>query len=125
MNTRSIWSLLLLAATLTTGSCSKENEEVPSLKFELSTGSEAESDAGTESPVFVVPGKTVEMTYTAENATSISVEALPEGWSAEVREADSRIVLSATDAAATKATLTVTATGSGHRRSRRTWSSTV
>lgn len=46
MNTRSIWSLLLLAATLTTGSCSKENEEVPSLKFELSTG----SDAGTESP---------------------------------------------------------------------------
>lgn len=112
MNTRSIWSLLLLAATLTTGSCSKENEEVPSLKFELSTG----SDAGTESPVFVVPGKTVEMTYAAENATSISVEALSEGWSAEVREADSRIVLSATDDAATKATLTVTATGSGTQK---------
>lgn len=73
MNTRSIWSLLLLAATLTTGSCSKENEEAPSLKFELSTGNEAESDAGTESPVFVVPGKTVEMTYAAENATSIII----------------------------------------------------
>lgn len=116
MSTRSIWSLLLLAATLTTGSCSKENEEAPSLKFELSTGNEAESDAGTESPVFVVPGKTVEMTYAAENATSISVEALPEGWSAEVREADSRIVLSATDDAATKATLTVTATGSGTQK---------
>lgn len=116
MNTRSIWSLLLLAATLTTGSCSKENEEAPSLKFELSTGNDAESDAGSGSPVFVVPGKTVEMTYAAENVTSISVEALPEGWSAEVREADSRIVLSATDDAATKATLTVTATGSGTQK---------
>lgn len=57
MNTRSIWSLLLLAATLTTGSCSKENEEAPSLKFELSTGNEAESDAGTESRYSSFPAK--------------------------------------------------------------------
>lgn len=112
MNTRSIWSLVLLAATLTTGSCSKENEEVPSLKFELATDNGTES----ETPVFVVPGKTVELTYVAENTTSITVESLPEGWSAEVREADSRIVVSATDAAATKATLTVTATGNGAQK---------
>lgn len=115
MNTKSIWSLLLLAATLTTGSCSKENEETPALKIELST----ENGTGSGASVFVVPGKTVEVTYAAENATSISVEALPEGWSAEVNETDSRIEISATDDAETKATLTVTASGAGSQTASR------
>ena len=61
MNTRSIWSLLLLAATLTTGSCSKENKEAPAPKIEFATDDGASPGSESGTPVFVVPGKTTEL----------------------------------------------------------------
>lgn len=104
---RKIGGLLLAAAMLGLAGCSKSEGEAsaPASKFEWTT-----EISGTM-PLFVVPGQHTELTYTGENLASVSVGTLPEGWSATVDGSARRITLSATESAATKATLTVTATG--------------
>ena len=104
---RKIGGLLLAAAMLGLAGCSKSEGEAsaPASKFEWTT-----EISGT-TPLFVVPGQNTELTYAGENLASVSVGTLPEGWSATVDGSARRITLSATESAATKATLTVTATG--------------
>lgn len=104
---RKIGGLLLAAAMLGLVGCSKSEGEAsaPASKFEWTT-----EISGT-TPLFVVPGQHTELTYAGENLASVSVGTLPEGWSATVDGSARRITLSATESAATKATLTVTATG--------------
>lgn len=60
-------------------------------------------------PIFVTPGTPYQLSFTAENAGSIQVSNLPEGWSAEVDMAGKNISVSATAEATSVAKLTVTA----------------
>lgn len=123
-----VGSLLLLTAALTVVGCTEdqetpnpdqtpdetpnpepepepEPEPAPALKFEWTNAPEEGQ------PLFVVPDSKVELTYTAENVTSVEAGELPAGWSVEVFGEESRIEISATADAAALATLTVTATG--------------
>lgn len=106
MKIRKTWGLLLLAAALATGSCTKENEEpIPAPTFEWSM------EINANSPLFVAPDSETEIGYTAEYVKSVTTEALPEGWSATVDQQAQKIVISATADAATNATLTVNVVG--------------
>lgn len=103
-----IGGLLLAAAMLGFAGCSKSDDggaAAPGSKFEWTT------EISETTPLFVVPGREAELTYAGENLASVRVGTLPEGWSATVDESARRITLSATESAATKATLEVTVTG--------------
>lgn len=102
---RKTWSLLLPVVVLTLGSCSDEKETAPAPTFELTT----EITAG--EPQFVVPGKSIELAYTAANVASVEAGGLGEGWSAEVDPTAGRIEIAATDDAVTRTTLKITAAG--------------
>lgn len=102
---RKTWSLLLPVVVLTLGSCSDEKETAPAPPFELTT----EITAG--EPQFVVPGKSIELAYTATNVASVEAGGLGEGWSAEVDPTAGRIEIAATDDAVTKTSLKITAVG--------------
>lgn len=102
---RKTWSLLLPVVVLTLGSCSDEKETAPAPTFELTT----EITAG--EPQFVVPGKSIELAYTATNVASVEAGGLGEGWSAEVDPTAGRIEIAATDDAVTKTSLKITAVG--------------
>lgn len=102
---RKTWSLLLPVVVLTLGSCSDEKETAPAPTFELTT----EITAG--EPQFVVPGKSIELAYTAANVASVEAGGLGEGWSAEVDPTAGRIEIAATDDAVTKTSLKITAVG--------------
>lgn len=102
---RKTWSLLLPVVVLTLGSCSDEKETAPAPTFELTT----EITAG--EPQFVVPGKSIELAYTAANVASVEAGGLGEGWSAEVDPTAGRIEITATDDAVTRTTLKITAAG--------------
>lgn len=102
-----LWGLLLTSVLCTT-SCSDDKEEViPSPEFELTTQTDADT------PLFVVPGQSLELTYSATNVSSVSAGTLPEGWTVTIDESDRSIDITATEDAQTKATLTLTATGGG------------
>lgn len=102
-----LWGLLL-TSVLWTASCSDDKEKViPSPEFELTT----ETDGQT--PLFIVPGQSLELTYSATNVSSVSAGALPEGWTVTIDESDRSIDITATEDAQTKTTLTLTATGGG------------
>ena len=101
------WGLLLVAVALVMGSCTKENDEpAPAPTFEWTT------DITTDGPVFVVPDTKVEMAYAAEHVQTVTVEALPSGWSVSVDQNARKIELSATADATTNATLKLTVAGS-------------
>lgn len=103
---RKTWSLLLPVVVLTLGSCSNEKETTaPAPTFELTT----EIPAG--EPQFVVPGKSIELAYTAANVASVEAGGLGEGWSAEVDPTAGRIEIAATDDAVTRTTLKISAVG--------------
>lgn len=70
-------------------------------------------EIATDVPTFVVPDKTVELSYVAGNVKSVETEALPAGWSVTVDQTANKIEISATADAVTKATLKVTAQGAG------------
>lgn len=102
-----LWGLLLTSVLCTT-SCSDDKEEViPSPEFELTPRTDADT------PLFVVPGQSLELTYSATNVSSVSAGTLPEGWTVTIDESDRSIDITATEDAQTKATLTLTATGGG------------
>lgn len=102
---RKTWSLLLPVVVLTLGSCSDEKETAPAPTFELTT------EITASEPQFVVPGKSIELAYTAANVASVEAGGLGEGWSAEVDPTAGRIEIAATDDAVTRTTLKITAAG--------------
>ena len=115
MFAKKIWNLLLLTAALAICGCSEERESAaPAPAFELT------AEISADRPLFVVPGKDLELTYTAENVSSVVAEGLPEGWSVRVDETARRIGISATPDAATKAAVTITAAGAGAEKIVRT-----
>lgn len=99
-----LWSLLL-GMTLSLGGCNNDKEPVLSPEFELVTGIDAET------PVFIIPGQTFELKYSASNVSSVSAGTLPDGWTVTVDENECSIDIMATENAQTQATLTLTATG--------------
>ena len=108
MKMKKVWSLLLFAAVLSMGSCSKEHEPAaPVLEWT--------TDIATEAPLFVVPETTVTIGYAAQHVQAVTTDALPDGWNVQVDEEAQAIVISATADAETRATLTVTAVGEGDR----------
>ena len=105
-----MWGLLLVAVALVMGSCTKENDEpAPAPTFEWTT------DITADAPVFVVPDTKVEMAYAAEHVQTVTVEALPSGWSVSVDQNARKIELSATADATTNATLKLTVAGAGEQ----------
>lgn len=110
MKMKKTWGLLLVAVALVMGSCTKENDEpAPAPTFEWTT------DITTDGPVFVVPDTKVEMAYAAEHVQTVTVEALPSGWSVSVDQNARKIELSATADATTNATLKLTVAGAGEQ----------
>lgn len=108
MRVKMRWGLLCIAAALAMGSCTDKNDEpIPDPTFEWTT------EIATDVPTFVVPDKTVELSYTAENVKSVETEALPAGWNVTVDQTTNKIEISATADAVTKATLKVTVQGAG------------
>ena len=107
MKTNILWGILLLTVSLFVGSCSKDSKETiaPAPEFELVT----EMD-GTN-PLFVSPDQVFKIEYNAKNIKSVTTSTLPEGWTAEIDESGKYINVKATANAASKAKLTITATG--------------
>ena len=106
MKNRLLWSTLLLAAALTTASCSSDDTPAAEPTFEFTTGVE------TGMPVMVVPGTPTTLTYKAEHLAGLTAEALPQGWDIAIDPAAGSITLEAADDAVSKAVLRLSATGS-------------
>lgn len=107
MKTNILWGILLLTVSLFVGSCSKDGKETiaPAPEFELVT----EMDGS--NPLFVSPDQVFKIEYNAKNIKSVTTSTLPEGWTAEIDESGKYINVKATANAASKAKLTITATG--------------
>lgn len=106
MKNRLLWSTLLLAAALTTASCSSDDTPAAEPTFEFTTGVE------TGMPVMVVPGTPTTLTYKAGHLAGLTAEALPQGWDIAIDPAAGSITLEAADDAVSKAVLRLSATGS-------------
>lgn len=103
------WSILA-AAALAFGGCEKSSDDTEGAVVKLTTE--------TSGPVLVVPGKQIGIPFEVGGGNArIEIQALPEGWSAQVDDETKRIVVTAGENACPKATLTLSAAGSARKAS--------
>lgn len=109
---KKLWTILLLVNALFVTSCSSDKEDPVALppEFEWTTQLNATD------PVFIIPGQSYKLEYTAKNTQSISISTLPEGWSAQVDESNHSISVQASENATSKTKMVVNIQGDGEQK---------
>lgn len=112
MRLKTLWTVILFVNVLFFTSCSDDKDSPVALAPEFEWITQLDET----NPFFVVPGKNHQLEYSAHNAHAISIGTLPEGWNAQVDDANHSISIQASENAVSKITLTVNVQGEGEQK---------